>query len=564
MLGKVGHDRPHLAPVDGMSSKLRVGLLLDGASVPYWAARSIERMAKLESAEIVLVVVDGGTEKPIDPTRATESFLYDTYIWLDRRKNRQALDPLAREDLPKELDKAGRVYLKRTADPHRTISEEVVSKIKEKDLDVLIDIGKVTPLGELSRCARQGVWSFSAGDGESYDGHSPGFWEIYHHEPITSAHVRRICGGTTSIIYISHSHTITRSEKKNRDQLYIKGISFLPRLLDEQSARGNEPLTAKNDGTVTDWGPLHRSGPGNLDMLSFYLRRLPRDLTFLTKRALFEERWGVMYSMDGKIPSNYSGFKHLVPPPHTWWGDPMVAQDDKDFYIFVEELVLPRSRNHAHISVIKVDAKGGHQAPVTVLERPYHLSYPFVFQWKGTHYMVPESSNNRTIELYEATEFPYNWKPVKEIMTGVSAVDTTLVRRNGLWWMFTNIRENEGGPINDELFLFYSEDLLADRWEPHPLNPIISDASTARPAGRIFEMDGVLYRPSQDCSRCYGYAVNINRIQEMDEKSYRETRTAYLEPKEFPGASRVHTFSHIHGLTAVDTYIARSRFIPNR
>ena len=148
-----------------MRSKLRVGLLLDGASVPYWAARSIERMVRSESAEIVLVVVDGGTEKDVDPTRATESFLYDTYIWYDRRKNNHSPDPLAEEDLPRDLDKVGRVYLKRTADPRRMISEEVVRKIYERDLDVLIDIGNVTPLGELSRCARHGVWSFSPGTG---------------------------------------------------------------------------------------------------------------------------------------------------------------------------------------------------------------------------------------------------------------------------------------------------------------------------------------------------------------------------------------------------------------
>jgi hypothetical protein len=175
--------------------------------------------------------------------------------------------------------------------------------------------------------------------------------------------------------------------------------------------------------------------------------------------------------------------------------------------------------------------------------------------------MVPESSHAGTIELYESTMFPYQWRLVKELMSGVSAFDTTLVRRNGLWWMFTNMRESLGGPSDDELFLFYSDDLLGDHWEPHPLNPIITDARTARPAGRIFELDGVLYRPSQDCSESYGYAVNINRVLEMDEKSYKETRTAYLEPKEFPGASRVHTFSHIHGLTAVDTYMARPRFL---
>jgi hypothetical protein len=547
-----------------MRSKLRVGLLLDGASVPYWAARSIERIVRSESSEIVLVVVDGGTEKDTDPTRATESFLYDTYIWFDRRSNYLGPDPLALEDLPRDLDKVGRVYLKRTADARRVISEEVVRKIYERELDVLIDIGNVTPLGELSRCARHGVWSFSPGDGVRYDGHPPGFWEIFNNEPVTSAHVRRISRGTTSIIYLSYSRTVSDSEKRNRDQLYFKGISFLPRMLDAQYALGREPLPSVDNGTVTTKSPVPRSGPGNLDMMSYYLRRIPRDIRSFACRSLFEGRWTVQYSMDSKIPSTYGGFKQLIPPQHTWWGDPQAAQEDDDFYIFVEELQLPRSKNHAHISVIKVDSHGGNEEPVTVLERPYHLSYPFVFEWKGTHYMVPESSDAGTIELYESTMFPYQWRLAKELMSGVSAVDTTLVRRNGLWWMFTNIRENLGGSFDDELFLFYSDDLLGGHWEPHPLNPIITDAHTARPAGRIFELDGVLYRPSQDSSRCYGYAVNINRVLEMDEKKYKETRTAYLEPKEFPGASRVHTFSHIHGLTAVGTDIAWPRFDPRR
>lgn len=547
-----------------MRSKLRVGLLLDGASVPYWAARSIERMVRSESAEIVLVVVDGGTEKDVDPTRATESFLYDTYIWYDRRKNNHSPDPLAEEDLPRDLDKVGRVYLKRTADPRRMISEEVVRKIYERDLDVLIDIGNVTPLGELSRCARHGVWSFSPGDGVKYDGQSPGFWEIFNNEPVTSAHVRRIVRGVTSIIYLSYSRTVTASEKRNRDQLYLKGISFLPRLLDKQCALGREPLPAIENGTLTARGPLPRNGPGNLDMLSFNIRRIPRDVRSLAGRALFEERWAVKYSMDSKIPSTYDGFKELMPPPNVWWRDPHVAQEDHDFYIFVQELALAQDEGPAHISVIKVDPHGGHADPVTVLEQPYPLSYPFVFEWKGTHYMMPESSTAGTIELYEATMFPYQWRLVKRIMTDVTAVDTTMVRRNGLWWMFTNMRENEGGPLDDELFLFYSDDLLTDHWEPHPLNPIVTDARSARPAGRIFELDGVLYRPSKDCSRPSACAVNINRVAEMDENNYKETRTACVEPKEFPGASKLRTFSHVHGLTAVDTCLPRTRLVPRR
>lgn len=545
-----------------MRAKLKVGLLLDGASVPYWASRTIERIIGSDYAEISLLVIDGGLERDSHPVLPRESFLYDVYAWFDHRNNQGGVDPLAPLDLPTSLEKVGRVYIKRTRGAARAVPEEVLKRIGERELDVIFDIGNVTPLGQISKCAKYGAWAFSPGDGAEYDGRPPGFWEIYDGVAVTGSQVRRISNGSVTTLYRSYSHTVSHSEKRNREQIYLKGISFVPRLLKQLYEEGEDSI--KGEEGMSIWGPHPRPGPGNIEMVAYFLRRLPHNVSFMTKRALMEERWAVRYKLGRGIPASLDGFTTLAPPPGTWWADPHADVEDNDFYIFVEELELPRSKNHGHISVIKIDAEGKAEEPVTVLEQPYHLSYPFVFQWKGKHYMVPESAANRTIELYEATEFPYKWDHVMDLMTGVNAVDTTIVRRNGLWWMFTNMSENEGGPINDELFLFRSDDLLSPNWEPHPLNPIVSDARLARPAGRIFESNGALYRPSQDCSRCYGYAVNISKIAELDEKRYKEVRTVYLEPKSFPGASRMHTFTHIHGLTVLDTYMGKARITPGQ
>ena len=58
----------------------------------------------------------------------------------------------------------------------------------------------------------------------------------------------------------------------------------------------------------------------------------------------------------------------------------------------------------AHISYVRL---GGEAAPVgppaTALETPYHLSYPFVFRHEDDIFMIPESSANRTVELYRAS-----------------------------------------------------------------------------------------------------------------------------------------------------------------
>ena len=71
-----------------------------------------------------------------------------------------------------------------------------------------------------------------------------------------------------------------------------------------------------------------------------------------------------------------------------------------------------------------------------VIEKDYHLSYPFLFEWEGQCYMMPETAENRTIELYLAVEFPNRWTLDRVLMDGLYAVDATLVFHNGRYWMF--------------------------------------------------------------------------------------------------------------------------------
>ena len=132
---------------------------------------------------IVLLVIDGGTERDHLPGLPRESFLHDMYNWLDRRNNQEGTDPLAFMDIPASLDRVGRVYIKRARGAARTVPEDALRRIKERDLDVLFDIGNVTPLGEVSKYSRYGTWSFSPGDGETYDGRPPGFWGDLRRHP---------------------------------------------------------------------------------------------------------------------------------------------------------------------------------------------------------------------------------------------------------------------------------------------------------------------------------------------------------------------------------------------
>ena len=95
---------------------------------------------------------------------------------------------------------------------------------------------------------------------------------------------------------------------------------------------------------------------------------------------------------------------------------------------------------------------------------------------------------------------------------------------------------------------------------PHPLNPIVKDIHSARPAGRIFLHNGSLIRPSQDCSVRYGYAINFNRIITLTETDYAETCEQIFKPPLKGPILATHTFNNMAGLTVIDAKRRRRKF----
>ena len=193
--------------------------------------------------------------------------------------------------------------------------------------------------------------------------------------------------------------------------------------------------------------------------------------------------------------------------------------------------------------------------PRKVLEREYHLSYPFVFEWNGAYYMMPETAANKTVELYRAKSFPFVWQLEKVLMTDVRAKDATLAEINGTWWMFVSIAEHS---IPDELYLFSAPSPLGP-WTPHHRNPVKSDVRGSRPAGALFEWNGEVYRPAQDSSGRYGYAISINRVTQLDHDEFQETQVSNILPNWEKDLLATHTISIVEDLTVVDCLMKRSR-----
>jgi hypothetical protein len=238
-----------------------------------------------------------------------------------------------------------------------------------------------------------------------------------------------------------------------------------------------------------------------------------------------------------------------VPPPGRFYADPFVVSSPEGTFVFLED--GPVGGGPARISVVPLRPDGTQASNVRVaLDRPSHLSYPFVFRDDGAWYMLPETAETGTVELLRARDFPWQWEPCGVLLHDIRAYDPTLVRHAGSYWLFVTTAAPGASP-SDELYL-YSAPALMGPWRPHPLNPIVSDARRARPAGRVLRYGDSLIRPAQDASGGYGKRISLNRIDVLTHDEYRETPVGTIEPGWLPGVVRTHTYTADGSIEALD------------
>jgi len=287
-----------------------------------------------------------------------------------------------------------------------------------------------------------------------------------------------------------------------------------------------------------------------------FIQRAFRKIDKTLLSLFFLDQWVIMTGKNISRDSlEWPALRPLIPDKDRYWADPFIIEKDHRYYVFIEEKIL--AAGLGRIACLTLDKEGGLLSNQVVLERPYHLSYPFIFEQGGEIYMLPETAANHTLELYRCVNFPNQWQFIKMLMTDIYAVDATLLEYDKKWWLFANVKE-EGGSSLDALHLFYADNPLADQWTAHPLNPIIKDIRSARPAGRIFTRDGQLIRPSQDSSRRYGFALKFNRIEKLNEEEYKETNVSSF----FPKGGKIlatHTFNQAGDFTVIDAIIRRRK-----
>jgi hypothetical protein len=197
--------------------------------------------------------------------------------------------------------------------------------------------------------------------------------------------------------------------------------------------------------------------------------------------------------------------------------DPFMLWVNSTWYMFFEILNQKTQRGEIGLATSQNAVDWAYRQ--IVLAEPFHLSYPYVFEWKNEYYMIPESAQADAIRLYRASQFPLEWTFIGDIMSGSSFLDSSVFRYADTWWLFT---ETSSDYRFDTLRLFYSNELLGS-WVEHPKSPIVSgNAHIARPGGRVLVMNDKILRYAQDCQPDYGTQVRAFEISELSTTQYYE------------------------------------------
>jgi hypothetical protein len=426
-------------------------------------------------------------------------------------------------------------------------SDNDIQKIKQKNIDVLIRCCSGILRGDILTVAKYGIISFHHADNKINRGGPPGFWEVFNKEDSTGFTIQQLTdeldgGNVLCKGYVATSYYYLL----NQANLYNKANFYMKKVLSDLAT--NRKLPKKLD-SFPYFNQLYKRPSLLIQFIYLYnLTVLIIDKTiqkFLLKKRL---RWGVAFK--------FTNWRNLVMwkaikienPVNHFLADPFVISNNGKTYCFVEDFDYFLSRGCIslyELNETKAISYG------KIISEPFHMSYPYVFEYQSKFYMVPETSQNRDIRLYEAEEFPRKWKLLKIIFKDIDAADTTIFEKDGLWWLFTNIDPVNSGDHGTELFIFYSDNPLSEKWTSHPKNPVICDSLKARMGGMLFDNTSI-YRISQKQGfNIYGKATNINKIVHLSTANYLEELEFTIEPNFFNNLKGTH---HIHGNSNVTVF----------
>lgn len=544
--------------------KNRIGIIVNNDHVLAWQHLVIQKLISQDVSELVII----NTGKCSNQTDSgNHPGIYAFHERLDKKlfkRNFNYNTKVNSNSFPKTLQVFD--FNSNGLDLLKDDSQCIANYLQKYELDLILNFGELDCEEKFILSARKGIVSYRLDGENKTNPYPPCYWEMINKFPqIGATVVLTDRNRETSVLLQVDLSTYPNSIYVNRDRIYKLAVLIIPRLIKSLNTTGElfsgkspdlRVQETKNQQPENQSFGIPDSFTAIKNIGQLFLRYLSRNL-FYKELGL----WSVFYKLK---PSNdlldlrLDSYSLLKYRDGTFIADPFVVSKGENIYIFVEEFDYKKAKGH--ISLTSING-AGIQGPIqTIIENPYHMSYPFIFEVNGIHYLMPETSSNNTIQLYRCVEFPAKWEFQQNLMENINAKDSTLFYFEQKWWLFTSINETGFKEIAyNELFLFYSDDLFSGQWKSHPLNPIVTDAGFSRSAGKIFRKDGKIYRPSQDCKGNYGNAINFSQITVLNESDYQEVIISKVRPDWDVKLKGLHTFNFENDVAVIDVFQDRKK-----
>jgi hypothetical protein len=522
--------------------RLRVALLLGAPTVGAWAARAIELVRSEPGVEVVLAVLDPDAAADDGRPRASGA------LALYRRADDLlfgADDALALRDARPRLGGVATLHARaRSEGDADAWPTEVVDRVRAERVDVALALSLRPQRAASAAMARLGLFACHVGADAT-----GGVSEVFARAAGTETGLRKwLPGRAVPESWIRAVAPTDPVSPRRGVGAALAHTAEQPLLALRDLLRGRtEPRLAPR---VAGSGP-RASGSGAIALGA--ARVAGRIAARRLVRALFHETWQIGARRGGD-PLDATGVRYFESPRDRFFADPFAIERDGRTFLFFEQLRYARGLGEIAWAELLPDGRLG--APEIALERPWHLSYPFLFEHEEALYLLPESGSVRRVELYRCVEFPGRFEPCATLLDGVAAFDPTLHRAGDRLWLFAAVAP-AGGNSYAELHAFHARELTGP-WTPHPENPLVSDARSGRPAGAIFRRGDAWVRPAQDCAREYGAAIRFQRIVRLDQTGYAEEECAALLPTKRRQVG-IHTVNRAGAVTAFDRRILRPR-----
>jgi len=178
--------------------------------------------------------------------------------------------------------------------------------------------------------------------------------------------------------------------------------------------------------------------------------------------------------------------------------DPFLVYQRGKFFIFYE--VLGKKKKVIGVSSSS-NGKDYEWLGVALDESPSNilLSFPYVFQYENSWYMIPEQSEINTCRslnyLYKTDNenFPFGWKRegvLFQFDKEDKITDKAIFRHNGMWYIFYGL----GNSRRHKLCIAMFENLKERKVRKHPFSPIIQTPANNLYSKFIFYLNILAYK----------------------------------------------------------------------